>query len=100
MIFQLQRSSQRRISGLLSAVLCLWLLASATHFHAPDQHPHQSVHHVCGFCATLSAAGAAPSVVAFRSVVQPQEYFAAADDAHGFPRLVPASYQSRAPPAA
>lgn len=102
MTFRLQRSSQRRISGLLSALLCLWLLASAAHFHAPDQyaHSHQSVHSVCGFCAGLSTAGAASSTVIFRAAVQPQEYCAAADDAQVFARLVPAAYRSRAPPAA
>ena len=61
------RRLQRRFSFVLSAALCLWMLALATHFHTSDydDESHQSTHSLCAFCVSVPSTGAAPSVVAF-----------------------------------
>jgi hypothetical protein len=66
------RRLQRRFSFVLSAALCLWMLALATHFHTSDyeDEAHQGTHALCAFCASVPSTGAAPAVVAF--IVAPQ----------------------------
>jgi hypothetical protein len=91
---------QRRFAVLLSMVLCLWMLASATHFHVQaeelgDQHTSQEL---CGFCVSLPGAGAAPSASVFITTTDRQPVSAPAEILPTVPSLIPASYRSRAPP--
>lgn len=90
---------QRRVSYVLAAALCLWMLAVASHFHAADyDDAHQGTHALCAFCVSVPSSGAAPVVVAF----------VAAPQLHGFvppAAIVPviaapaiSGYYSRGPP--
>jgi hypothetical protein len=96
------RTSQRRISGLLAAALCLWLVIAATHSHANehDQHKHRSVAHLCSVCASLASGGAAATVSTFRPAIVPDAAPAlwAETPPPSFRLIV--SHRSRAPPAA
>jgi hypothetical protein len=96
------RSWQRRISGLLAAVLCLWLVIAATHSHASDhdQHKHRVAAHLCSVCGSLATGGAAATVVTFRPSIFPD--VAPARCVETLPpslRLI-VSHRSRAPPVA
>lgn len=100
--FRFSPKWQRRISGMLSLVLCLWLLAAATHLHGGDQDKHhtRAVAHVCGFCTSLSSGGAAVSVVSFEpTIVADAPPSVPADIQPPTVRLI-ISHRSRAPPVA
>jgi hypothetical protein len=92
---------QRRLSVMLSMVVCLWMLAAATHFHTPldDLGSHHSAKELCGFCASLPGGGAAPSVWTFVPTAHRQHVSAPADIMPAIPTVSVASYRSRAPPA-
>jgi len=99
--FGFSRICQRRISGLLAAVLCLWLVVAATHSHSSeqDQHKERSAAHLCSVCGSLSSGGPAATVVTFSPTIVPHE--APAIGAESPPpsfRLIVA-HRSRAPPA-
>jgi hypothetical protein len=98
--FSLRSVWQRRISSLLSAALCLWLLALGTHLHATDQDVQdgRSGVHYCGVCASIPSAAAAPAVVAFVTSSDREEYVATARDTQLSAAPAVASYRSRAPP--
>ncbi|WP_218042712.1 hypothetical protein [Steroidobacter gossypii] len=91
---------QRRLAVLLSMILCLWMLASATHFHvqAEELSGHHTAKELCGFCASLPGAGAAPAVSVFITTAERQQVAAPAEILPIAPSLPAASYQSRAPP--
>jgi hypothetical protein len=91
---------QRRLAVLLSMMLCLWMFASATHFHVQpeDLSDHHTSKEWCGLCATLPATGAAPTVSAFARTVDRQQTSAPAEILAAGPVLAVASYRSRAPP--
>lgn len=92
---------QRRLSVVLSMVVCLWMLAAATHYHAPLDDPgsHHSAKELCGFCASLPAGGAAPSVSTFVPSALCRYVPASAEITLAIPSIRVASYRSRAPPA-
>jgi|SRR5687768_3718964 hypothetical protein len=92
---------QRRLSVVLSMVICLWMLASATHFHAPfdDLDAHHTAKELCGFCASLPAGGAAPAVWTFVPTEHRWHFSAPAEIVPAFQAIATASYRSRAPPA-
>jgi hypothetical protein len=94
------RRLQRRLSVLLSATLCLWMLASATHFHSKDgdQGSHSSTHELCGFCLSVPGTGAAPSVSVFVPTAQRQHFVSPAEIAPTVTARFIVSYRSRAPP--
>jgi hypothetical protein len=91
---------QRRLSVVLSMVICMWMLAAATHFHAPldDVDAHHSAKELCGFCASLPAGGAAPTVWTFVPTDHRQHVLAPAEILLAVPVVAVASYRSRAPP--
>jgi hypothetical protein len=99
--FRLRRIWQRRLSGVLSAALCVWLLAFATHLHASDQdlQDDRSGVHFCGVCASISSGAAAPAVVVFASTPNREQHSSAAHEAQVPANPALASYRSRAPPA-
>lgn len=66
------RRLQRRFSFVLTAALCLWMLAVASHFHTEDQDSHQGTHALCAFCVSVPSSGAAPVVVVF--IAAPQSH--------------------------
>jgi hypothetical protein len=92
---------QQRLSVVLSVVVCLWMLAAATHFHTPldDLGAHHSAKELCGFCASLPAGGAAPAVSTFVPTAQRWHFPAPAEILPAFHAISTASYRSRAPPA-
>jgi hypothetical protein len=92
---------QRRLSVVLSMVVCLWLLAAATHFHTPldDLGAHHTGKELCGFCASLPASGAAPTAWTFVPTEHRQHVSAPVEILPAFPAVTTASYRSRAPPA-
>lgn len=96
------RSSQRRISGLLATVLCLWLVVAATHSHIndQDQHKHRSVAHLCSVCGSIASGGAAATVVTFRLTIVPDAVpvLCAELPPPSFRLIV--AHRSRAPPVA
>lgn len=100
--FRFSRSWQRRISGAVSAVLCLWLLAFATHFHTPDQdyQDTRSAAHLCGYCTSLSSAGATPHVGSIAIAVIPDEAPLIPADTQPPSSPLIVSHRSRAPPVA
>ncbi len=85
---------------LLSMMLCLWMLASATHFHtqAEDLTGQHTPNELCGFCVSLSGAGAAPSAFVFIPTADRQHIPAPAEIVAAASTLATASYRSRAPP--
>jgi hypothetical protein len=100
--FHVSRTWQRRISGLLGAALCLWLIVAATHTHAGDQdlNKHRIVAHLCSVCGSLSSAGAAASEITFRpSIVPVAAPVPLAETLPPSCRLI-LSHRSRAPPVA
>lgn len=98
----LPRRLQRHLSVLLSLTLCLWMLASATHFHTQldDVGTHHNANELCGFCASLPGAGAAPAACTFVPAAHRQHVPAPAAILPASPLVATASYRSRAPPAA
>jgi hypothetical protein len=99
--FRLRLTWQRRLSGVLSAALCVWLLAFATHLHAADQDAqseHSSVH-LCGVCVSIPTGAAAPAPVEFATTSAREQYAPAVREAQIPSNPVLASYRSRAPPA-
>ena len=82
-------------------MLCLWMFASATHFHLPaeDASEQHTTKEFCGFCASLPATGAAPSLAAFVLTADGQYVLAPAEILLSDLTLTTASYRSRAPPA-
>ncbi len=94
------RKTQQRSVVLLALMLCLWLVAYATHLHAGDEGglAHKSST-ACSFCLSLPVGAAPPPVcplaipVFVSCVVQAPVY--------QVPRAldVVSSYLSRAPPA-
>jgi hypothetical protein len=86
----------------LSVTLCLWMFASATHFHTQDGEfgANHSTHELCGFCASVPSAGAAPALSIFVPTAHRQHFLAPAEIAPTVASLFTASYRSRAPPAA
>ena len=92
---------QRRFSFVLAAALCLWMLATATHFHTPldDLGAHHTAKELCGFCASVPSGGAAPAVWAFVSSAQRWHFPALANLVPALRPISTASYRSRAPPA-
>jgi hypothetical protein len=99
--FRLRPVWQRRLSGLLSAALCVWLLAFATHLHASDQEAQdgRSSVHFCGVCASIPSGAAAPAVAVFAAKSDPEDYVRAAFEPQLHANPAVASYRSRAPPA-
>jgi hypothetical protein len=93
---------QRRFSFVLSAALCLWMLALATHFHTSDfdDESHQGTHALCAFCVSVPSTGAAPAVVAFIFAPQPQPISAPVTLAPTTASPSLARYYSRGPPRA
>ena len=91
---------QRRLSVVLSMLVCLWMLGTATHFHTPldDAGVHHNAKELCGFCASVPTGGAAPSVWTFAPIAQRQHIFAPAEILPAFRAHPTASYRSRAPP--
>lgn len=81
-------------------VVCLWMLAAATHFHTPldDLGAHHDAKELCGFCASIPTGGAAPSVWTFAPMAERQDFSAPAEILPTFCSLPTASYRSRAPP--
>jgi hypothetical protein len=94
------RRLQHRFSIVLSAALCLWMLALATHVHTGDyeEDSHQGTHALCAFCVSVPTAGAAPTVVAFIVTAQPQSFSAPADIVPTALAPAAAAYYSRGPP--
>ena len=91
---------QRRLSLVLTAALCLWMLAVASHFHVGDygDDAHQGPHALCAFCVSVPSSGAAPVAVAFAAAPRLQFFLPTAE-------IVPAAvapaisrYYSRGPP--
>jgi hypothetical protein len=84
----------------LSAALCLWMLALATHFHTNDydDESHQGTHALCAFCATVPSTGAAPAAVAFISAPQPPPIFCPPPLAPTVTSPTLSRYYSRGPP--
>jgi hypothetical protein len=82
-------------------VVCLWMLAAATHFHTPldDLGAHHTAKELCGFCASLPTGGAAPVVWTFVAIAHRQQFSAPAEITPALPSIAVASYRSRAPPA-
>ena len=82
-------------------MLCLWMLASATHFHvqADDLSGHDTTKEFCGFCVSLTGAGAAPTTFTFIPTADRQHVLAPTEIVAAVPTLATASYLSRAPPA-
>jgi hypothetical protein len=98
--FRLNRAWQRRIAGLLTAVMCLWLIVAATHSHTNDQDrdKHHAVAHLCSVCGSLSSGGAAASDITFRPNIVPDAApLPVAETAPPSLRLI-VSHRSRAPP--
>lgn len=91
---------QRRLSVALSMLVCLWMLATATHFHTPldDLGAHHGAKELCGFCASVPTGGAAPSVWTFTPISHRQHFSAPSEILPAFCSLLTASYRSRAPP--
>lgn len=91
---------QRRFSIALSAALCLWMLALATHFHTNDldADSHQGTHELCAFCVSVPGAGAAPVVAAFIVTPQLQTFIAPVEIVPTTAAPAPAAYFSRGPP--
>jgi hypothetical protein len=91
---------QRRLSVVLSMVVCLWMLAAATHFHTPldDAGALHNAKELCGFCASVPTGGAAPVVWAFIPTAHRQAISAPAEIIPAFSAIPVASYRSRAPP--
>lgn len=87
---------------MLAAVLCVWLLAAATHFHTDDQdsHHNRNVSHLCGFCGSLSSGGAAASGITFSPIVGPDAPFLIPADTQPPSLRLIVSHRSRAPPVA
>jgi hypothetical protein len=91
---------QRRLAVVLSMLLCLWMFASATHFHLPaeDLSGHHTTKELCGFCVSLPAAGAAPATFAFVATADCQHVKAHTAKLPAPSAPATASYRSRAPP--
>lgn len=85
---------------MLSAALCLWMLALATHFHTSDydDDSHQAPHALCAFCASVPSTGAAPALVAFVFAPQLRPISAPEALAPATPAPTLSSYYSRGPP--
>lgn len=83
-------------------VICVWMLAAATHFHTPldEVDAHHGAKELCGFCASLPAGGAAPVVWTFVPTQHRQFVLAPAEILPVVPTVAAASYRSRAPPVA
>ena len=94
------RRLQRRFSFVLSAALCLWMLALATHFHTSDYdaESHQGAHALCAFCVSVPSTGSAPAVVAFVFAPQPQPLAAPVTLAPNVSSPTLSRYYSRGPP--
>ena len=94
------RRLQRRFSFVLSAALCLWMLALATHFHANDydDESHQGTHALCAFCVSVPSSGAAPAAVAFVPAPPLRPISVPAALAPTVPSLTLSRYYSRGPP--
>ena len=99
--FLMQPVWQRRLSGVLSAVLCMWMLVFATHLHASEQDVEdgRTGIHYCGVCASIPSAAAAPAVAVFAASSDREDYVATARNAQIPATPALASYRSRAPPA-
>jgi hypothetical protein len=97
----LPRRLQQRLSIVLSVVVCLWMLAAATHFHTPFDDPgaHHTAKELCGFCASLPAGGAAPAVWTFIPTAQRWQLLAPSEIVPVLHAIGTAFYRSRAPPA-
>lgn len=93
---------QRRLSVVLSMVICVWMLAAATHFHTPldEADAHHSAKELCGFCASVPTGGAAPTVWRFVPTEHRQFVLAPTEILPVVPAVVAASHRSRAPPVA
>ena len=91
---------QRRFSFALSAALCLWMLALATHFHVNDndEGSHQGTHSLCAFCASVPSTGAAPTVAVLIAPPQLRSFSAPADIALPATATAITGYYSRGPP--
>jgi hypothetical protein len=84
--------------GALAAMLCIWLIAFATHLHVSADDLQSTATHACEFCASL-AVGAPPSATTFTHQFQrPAPAAVLRQQISAAPFL--ALYQSRAPPAA
>lgn len=85
---------------MLSMVICMWMLAAATHFHTPldDVDAHHSAKELCGFCASLPTGGAAPTVWTFVPTSHRQRMLPPSEILPDVCTIAAASYRSRAPP--
>ena len=94
------RQLQRRFSFMLSAALCLWMLALATHFHTSDYEDdsHQGTHTLCAFCVSVPGTGVPPAVVAFVFAPQLRPITAPVILAAAVPAPTLSRYYSRGPP--
>lgn len=94
------RRLQRRFSFMLSAALCLWMLALATHFHTSDydDEAHQGTHALCAFCVSVPTTGAAPAVVAFIFAPQLRPVSVPVAIVPATPAPTLSRYYSRGPP--
>lgn len=99
--FRLRSVWQRRLTGVLSAALCMWLLTFAAHLHAADQDAQddRSGTHYCWVCASIPSAAATPTMATFPAISHREEHLSTALDAQILAGPVVASYRSRAPPA-
>lgn len=100
-----QRAPRRllcRFSIALSAALCLWMLAVATHFHTNDfeEESHQGAHALCAFCVSAPSTGAAPTAVLFIVTAQQQSFPAPGEIVRTSAAPTAAAYYSRGPPLA
>jgi hypothetical protein len=101
LISRLRGSSTRQRSRVvvLGLVLCVWLVAFATHIHTGDELPSKGPSNTCSFCLSLPAGAPAPTaavlsqlvLVATETVVDVKTAWVAFD--------VPFFYFSQGPPA-
>jgi hypothetical protein len=90
---------QRRLSFVLTAALCLWMLAVASHLHISDYaDAHQGTHALCAFCVSAPHAGAAPSVVGFAAAPRLQTFLPTAEMVAPVVATAISRYYSRGPP--
>jgi hypothetical protein len=94
------RRLQRRLSFVLMAALCLWMLALASHFHLGDSRDdaHPGTHALCAFCVSVPSSGTAPVAVAFVAAPQPHSFLPSAEIAPVPVAPAISRYYSRGPP--
>ena len=95
------RQLQRRLSFVLTAALCLWMLALASHFHLGDHRGDANgTHALCAFCVSVPNSGAAPAPVAFVAAPQLHSFLPTAEIEAAPVAPAISRYYSRGPPLA